>query len=409
MIEKIKGILGNNLCDHCLGRIYSQLLSESNNAERGRAIKEFMAMMIDAGMVDYSGINLNNFYGMTFRQKKIEKLKKERCWLCNNLFDSMDSMAKKAEAKLKKIEFNNFLVGSKVAGNILEREEKLWERTGIEYVESIKSEINRELGKKIGLIFNKPTNFKNPEVVVLADFTKKNVDLQINPLYIFGRYQKLIRGIPQCKWGTPGKYKSSIQEIVAKPVVKAAKGTGNFFHGMGREDVDARCLGWRPFVIEVTEPKVRNVDLKKIQREINKTKKVRVDRLKLTDRFTIVRIKSEGSDKTYRLTVLFDRPIERKDLKKLKSLIGQISQQTPQRVVHRRADLVRRRLVKELKYKFINRKKIELIVKTTAGLYVKELVSGDSGRTKPSVAEVLNVKAVPKELDVVCVESPKNL
>jgi tRNA pseudouridine synthase 10 len=78
-------------------------------------------------------------------------------------------------------------------------------------------------------------------------------------------------------------------------------------------------------------------------------------------------------------------------------------------VVHRRADLIRRRIVKELKYKRINSKKIELTVKTSAGLYVKELVSGDEGRTKPSLSELLNVKATPKKLDVVKIEVPKNL
>jgi tRNA pseudouridine synthase 10 len=409
MIDDIVKIMDKRLCDHCLGRVYSQLLSNSTNEERGSFIRRFMAMMVDSNSIESSKINMNNFYGLTFRQKNIEKMKKEKCWLCNNLFDSLDSMAKKAEAKLGKIEFNDFLVGSKVPDSVLENEEKLWESIGIEYVESIKSEVNRELGKKVGAFFDKPSNFKTPEVVALADFINKRADLQINSLYILGYYQKLVRGIPQCKWGTPGKYKSSIQEIVAKPTMRLAKGTGNFFHGMGREDVDARCLGWRPFVIEIAEPKIRKINLKKMQREINKTRKVNVKGLKFCDRFTVVRLKSERGDKTYRVDVEFDNPVEKKDLVKIKSLIGAISQQTPTRVMHRRADLNRRRIVKEIRYKIINKKKIELIVKTNAGLYVKELVHGDNGRTKPSVSEVLGVKANPKNLDVVCVEGPKNI
>jgi tRNA pseudouridine synthase 10 len=39
------------------------------------------------------------------------------------------------------------------------------------------------------------------------------------------------------------------------------------------------------------------------------------------------------------------------------------------------------------------------------GLYVKELMSGDSGRTSPSLAEILGVEVVPLALDVLAVHS----
>ncbi|OGI12308.1 hypothetical protein A3K64_01830 [Candidatus Micrarchaeota archaeon RBG_16_36_9] len=411
MINEIVKILDRKLCDHCLGRQVSQLIYDLTNEERGRMLRNIVAMMIDGKFIDNSKINQNNFYNIKFRQNKEfgKDAKKEKCWLCNDLFDNLESMTKKAEVKLKKIDFNNFLVGSKVPDEVLKKEEKLWEETGIEYVESIKSEINREVGKKLGFLFNRPTNFKNPDVVVLADFSNKKINLQINSLYILGCYQKLKRGIPQSKWGTPGKYSTSVQEMVAKPLMKVTHGKGNSFHGMGREDVDARCLGWRPFIIEIAEPKKRFINLKQIQKEINKSRKIKVDKLKFSDKFTVVRIKSEKGDKTYRLMVDFDKPVEKSDLRKLKSLLGVISQQTPVRVMHRRADMTRRRMVKEMKFKQISKKRIELTVRTSAGLYVKELVTGDNGRTRPSVSEILNVKAIPKKLDVIKIESPKNL
>ena len=40
-----------------------------------------------------------------------------------------------------------------------------------------------------------------------------------------------------------------------------------------------------------------------------------------------------------------------------------------------------------------------------AGLYIKELVSGDDGRTVPSLASVLGVPARVLELDVIEVSS----
>jgi tRNA pseudouridine synthase 10 len=195
--------------------------------------------------------------------------------------------------------------------------------------------------------------------------------------------------------------------MVAKPILKVTKGKNNFFHGYGREDVDARCLDWRPFVIEISEPRIRNFNLRKIEKQIDKRVKIKL--LKTADKFTVIRIKTEMGDKTYRVKVKLSKPVEKNELKKLKSLIGLIHQRTPVRVSHRRADLIRKRVVKTLRYRQINKKTIELTVKTNAGLYVKELVTGDTGRTKPSVAELLNVEAKPKDLDVIKIDKPKNL
>jgi tRNA pseudouridine synthase 10 len=42
-----------------------------------------------------------------------------------------------------------------------------------------------------------------------------------------------------------------------------------------------------------------------------------------------------------------------------------------------------------------------------AGLYIKELVSGDNGRTHPSLSEALGVPTRVTSLDVVLVEEKK--
>jgi tRNA pseudouridine synthase 10 len=405
-------VLERPICNHCLGRLFSQLLINMKNEEKGKTIRNCIAMLIDGKFIDYSKIDPNNFFKYRFREnKEFDKIKKKpvRCWVCDNIFEEFENLLKITRKKLEKIEFNNFLVGSRISDKIIKKEECLWEIIGIEHVESIKSEINREFGKKLREIFKKRVNYKRPDVVIILDFEKKDVEIQINSLYIFGYYKKLARGIPQCKWGTPGKYRTSVQQIIAKPIMKATKGKDNSFHGYGREDIDARCLDWRPFVIEIMEPKKRNIKLREIQRQINKSKKVKVKGLKFSNKTTVVRVKTERGDKVYRALVKLDRPISRSDLKKLKKLVGVIEQQTPLRVLHRRADLVRKRKVKSVSYRFINKKTFELKVKTSAGLYIKELISGDKGRTRPSVSELLNRRAVCKELDVVKIEKPKDL
>lgn len=41
-----------------------------------------------------------------------------------------------------------------------------------------------------------------------------------------------------------------------------------------------------------------------------------------------------------------------------------------------------------------------MIIYCDGGLYIKELISGDDGRTNPSVSSILNKNCICKELDV---------
>ncbi len=45
-------------------------------------------------------------------------------------------------------------------------------------------------------------------------------------------------------------------------------------------------------------------------------------------------------------------------------------------------------------------KQAEMIIRCQGGMYVKELVSGDEGRTTPSVSELLETGAKTLKLDV---------
>ncbi len=77
-----------------------------------------------------------------------------------------------------------------------------------------------------------------------------------------------------------------------------------------------------------------------------------------------------------------------------------IHQQTPLRVLHRRADLVREKYIYEANIKRLAPNRVEMKIRCQGGLYIKELVSGNEGRTVPSIASIINAEAKPLELDV---------
>jgi len=393
IIEKALKILKQPVCDNCLGRQFSQLLSGFTNAQRGRAIRMAVAMSADAGN---ASIDASSVPGFKLRNRPPVS-EAPQCSVCFGIFNELGKYAKKAAARAKKTKFSTFLVGTRPSSELVAAEDALWERVGIDHCEPLKAEINREAGKLIEKETGKKFSAKEPDVVFLLELTGKTVGMEINPLFIYGEYQKLKRGIPQTRWPS-GKYKTSVEQITAKPFMKATNGTGHKFHGAGREDIDARCLAWRPFVLEILEPKKRDIDAGALAKKVGAGVKIRNARL--SDIAEVRKLKEARLDKTYRALVKCSAPISKKDLAKL-SALKQIGQQTPKRVLHRRADLMRRRLVKGIKTKYINSKSFELTVKGESGLYIKELISGDEGRTNPSVSAILGVPCVCKELDVI--------
>ncbi|MBI4021172.1 MAG: tRNA pseudouridine(54/55) synthase Pus10 [Candidatus Aenigmarchaeota archaeon] len=367
VLKAARRVAAMEVCDHCLGRQFAQVSTGMTNLERGRLLRGLL------------------------RGKE-----PKRCTVCGEVFTRLDAYAAEAKEKAAGIEFSTFVVGTVLNADLASREEDLWEEVGIDSCEPLKSEINRELGKKIGALLGKDYD-PVADVTFTLDLAAGQVRLAVRSLFIAGSYQKLVRGIPQTKWST---YAVTVEDIVAKPLMKASLAEGHAFHGMGREDIDARCLDWRPFVFELERPSARSLDLVSLEKQVNRSKKVQVRGFRFTDKEEVRRLKALRPDKSYRVLVEFTRPVQQKDLAALKTLRGIINQQTPSRVLHRRADLLRKRAVKEIAGKAVGSRRAVIEVRGQAGLYVKELVTGDQGRTRPSVAELFGPVTV-KELDVI--------
>ena len=204
-------------------------------------------------------------------------------------------------------------------------------------------------------------------------------------------------------------YPESVEEIVGTPAQEMTGGEEIAFHGAGREDIDARMLGHgRPFVVEVKKPKRRAINLNDLMETINRQAegKVKVSGLRFANRDVVRRLKrAEAAQKIYKVIIEFDKNVSDEKTALLEKGLTNtmIRQQTPQRVMHRRADIVREKHIYEAKVKRLTPSRIEMRVRCQGGLYIKELVTGDDGRTVPNVSEIVNAKAKPLELDVLSV------
>jgi len=411
------------VCDACLGRQFADRSFGLTNVDRGHALRVAVALEDDE---DFSEPD-------------------EQCWVCEGQTDRYDEWAETVAAQLEGVEFETYQVGTRTPPLIEENEALRRDAADLpeDAGELFKSAFNREVGKRVGRLTGTEVDFDRPDVLALldleaaafeGDLSSHAVDVQVNPAFVYGRYRKLERDIPQTEWpcrecGGSGKqlaegggeepcdhcggsgymYEESVEQLTTPPVLDAMDGDEALFHGAGREDVDALMLGTgRPFVIEVKRPRKRQPDTDALEREINEFADgaVEVEGLRRATHDMVERVKELPASKTYRMDVEFDALVDEDALADaVAELEGTtVEQYTPNRVDHRRASRTRERTVYAIDGHLDDERHGELEVHGEGGLYVKELVSGDEGRTEPSVAGLLGVGAEVTALDVTAVE-----
>jgi tRNA pseudouridine synthase 10 len=334
------------------------------------------------------------------------------CWLCEGIMDELETFAALVEQELAGYEFDTFLIGCRVHEDILKREREIALPDG----DSIKREINREVGKRVAILTGKTPEFVHPDVVAVVNTTYNIVEVSVNPVFVYGRYRKLVRGIPQTKWfcrkcrgrgcdycDRSGKmYAESVEELIAGPAVERFAAGGESFHGAGREDIDVRMLGsGRPFILQLDEPKRRRADLPGLETAINTGAegKVTVSRLRYAKRDDVEKLKAARFPKTYRTVIAYE---PKGNIKKaVNALSGAvINQRTPNRVAHRRADKIRRRKVLYMELEELGKDTATVTVTAESGTYIKELMTGDEQRTSPSLSELAGCAIRVESLDV---------
>ena len=395
-IKKISEKIYNKykLCDNCFGRLFTKIDDKLSNIDIGRKLR--------------------------YNLKIIEEIPSENCWLCQGLLNNKNKYIDVIKKSLIKYEFKSFLIGSIIDEDIIKKEKIILDQYKLKYFESIKIQLNREIGLKLEKILSKNVDFENPQIMIILDTQFNYIKLQIKSIYIYGRYNKLKRGIPQTKWhcktcrglgcklcNYSGKiYEDSVEELISTHALKMFNAKDESFHGAGREDIDVKMLGnGRPFVLEIKNPIKRKIDLYELKKIINTANinKVKLNELKFVDKEEIKLIKTKKYNKTYRVIILGEKFFNIEKLKKAAlSLRGKIiNQYTPTRVARRRANLIRDRKIYEIDVESVEKKYATLKIRSESGTYIKELITGDNGKTKPSISELIGFPCEVYKLDVI--------
>ncbi len=411
-----RAILKYSLCDSCLGRLFAQLGYALENYERGNAIKTvlFLKACADGDEEVVKALARSGYEpAVEYLRKNGVEVSQNPCYICGGTLSRIEELAKKIVDELRIYEFDTFVVGTTVTAEIAEREETLMAELGIKWGESIKTEVNRRVGRVIRDVLGKRPEFREPEVMVNVFIPQLTYTINVKPLFVYGRYRKVRRGVSQNPWIVHGrrKYITSVEEEVRK-IIKSVvpEASEVFIHAAGREDVDARCIGsGRPLIIEVRGVKKRKTALSNLVGKVFRTEYVELEVFREASRKEVSELKEEARErrKVYRALIYCLRDVSEEELRRVEEELSYVTieQRTPTRVLRRKPDKLRLKTLYGVKLRKVCPHIIEGLFDAQGGLYVKEVVTGDFGRTKPSLAELLGTETWVLELDILYVES----
>lgn len=236
----------------------------------------------------------------------------------------------------------------------------------------------------------------------VSEYASFTCNTKHNPLYLLAKYNKFQRDLSQTRWFKG----SSVEEEIVRPLLPCFGSKEFKFSTAGREDADVRMLGnGRHFVVQFIDPHMfPSVSSEELVQKVSQSSKgtVEISDVSVSENDSALEVLKEGEEakrKHYRAVIWVENPCDDYE-KNIPTTPFQVNQETPIRVSHRRSLLERPKTVYNLKFEKISTHFFLMDIDTGAGMYIKEFVHGDRGRTNPSASNIFGCNADILQLDV---------
>ena len=363
----IKILKKYSLCDHCLGRLFSKSLNLSSNKLLGKKLKK----------------NFNN---------------SERCYICKNLFENLNHFLKLMLDVSSKYSFKTFSVGAMIKPSIVDRDDLIRSQFKLKGIDSIKTDITKELG----LLFSRKTktvvDHIDPEITFTMNLKDESCEIRSKFITLSGKYVKSQRGLPQkqkscencsgkgcriCNFHGISEF-DSVEGIISKFLFKKFGGTTAKFTWIGGEDHSSLVLGTgRPFFVKLQNPLKRKPKLSSVSigpLTLSNLKFIHETPKKSLKFHSTIKIKISGKEK-----------INSKNFKKLRNLT------TNPIVVYDKSGKRSEKNISKINYKKNSEKTFTVTIEAEGGLPIKRFVLGDD--ISPDISSILGVNCVCQEFD----------
>ena len=356
-----------DLCDQCLGRLFSKQLHLSSNKFLGKKLKK-----------NYTS--------------------KGKCYVCKDLFSNLDYFLKLMLDLSSNYEFQTYGVGIIIKPSIVDRDDFIRSKYKLKGIDSIKTDIAKELIKLFTKKTQKTLDSFDPEITFTVNLKDESCQLHSKSITIFGKYIKSERGYAQkqtscdncsgtgcrvCDFHGISEFES-IEGIISKLIFKKFGGTTTKFTWIGGEDKSSLVLGnGRPFFVKIKNPSKRKSKLSD-----EKFDSVSVFNLKLVDTFPK---KPLNFYSRIKIKISAKLQINSKKLKKLKDLT------TCPIVIYEKSGKRYEKKIFDLKYKKNSTNLFTIIMSAEGGFPIKRFVIGDD--VSPNISSLLDNSCVAQEFD----------
>ena len=369
--DTVFNILKNyDLCEYCAGRIISKSVGKSPSKFLGKKYIE-----------------------------KFSKSSNEKCYICKNIFDHLDTMLHNILEKSSNYNFQTYNLGIILKPSFLERDDYLKSKYKLKGIENVKFSIATELAKKISKRTNSEKITCAPDLFIQVNFKDESCTLRTKPMFVYGRYNKKIRKLPQkqelcSKCNGIGCHNCNFKGI--ENIVSIEGKISNFFinkfnanqvkiNWIGGEDQSSLVLGkGRPFFAKILNPKRRNRILRKTS-DLEGVYLSELQKLSIQPKGSIP-FKSKVS-----ITIDTKKPISSTQLKKLKILENAEIQD-----FSRDKRSIKKRIYK-VGYKKLGKTSFILDLVADGGISIKSLIQQSD--VVPNVSELLENQCECKKFD----------
>ena len=356
-----------DLCDNCLGRLFSKKLHLSSNKLLGKKLKK------------------------NYRST-------QKCHICKNIFDNLDYFLKMMIDTSSNYSFKSFSIGTTIKPSIIDRDDNLRSNFKLKGIDGIKTDITKELGK----LFSKKTKHivtnREPEVSFTINLKDESCIIRSRPIVLSGRYTKTMRDMSQrqkpcdncsgkgcriCNFHGISDF-DSVEGIISHYIFEKLGGTTAKFTWIGGEDKSSLVLGsGRPFFVKLQNPNKRN--LRKTTKSFDSLK---IFDMKLVDDYPKKPVKFISSIK---VNITSRSDVDTKILKKLKILSNS------QVIVNEPSGKSSEKKIFSSSHKKTSKNSFSLSLKAEGGLPIKRFVSGDD--VLPNISQILGISCICKEFD----------
>ncbi|MFB5597477.1 MAG: tRNA pseudouridine(54/55) synthase Pus10 [Nitrosopumilaceae archaeon] len=358
-----------DLCDNCLGRLFSRKIGVSSNKLLGRKIHQSL------------------------------KKKHYRCYICKNLLEHLESYEEKLIEKTSGLQFSSFLIGAILKPSLIDHDDLVRSKFKLRGIDSIKTDITKEISKKFARKTKASIEHNSPDLIITINFKNDSFEFHLKSVFIFGRYLKTERGFTQkqkqcencngvgcriCQFHGLSGF-DSVEGKISQFLYKKFGAKQVKISWIGGEDKSSIVLGnGRPFFAKIINPAKRKI---RIPKKVD-LKPIVLQKLKTVNQMPKEPIKFKS---IIELSVNTENEINPTKLKLLKNL-----KKSPI-IVYEKFDKRNEKKVYSINYKKTSSKSFSIHLKVDGGLPIKKFVDGDN--ISPTLTDLLDTKCRCKVFD----------